>query len=161
MTAARELSRFNRFRATAVIQVENDEGILVAYFQLLALMLHIARAKVSVDVNSNLSGRDLAPDSMNLHAIRASEALRAHVNFARAFVGFIFARISITEANAAANGARIGSRADRAARFFDGDVDIGIARPRHTHDAIAYDCFLQFLKESISFGGAAFRCQPL
>jgi hypothetical protein len=112
-----------------VVQIEHDHGIFVANLELLALMLHIARAQMRVHVDGDFAGGNFTPDFVNANAVLAAEALGAHVDFARTFAQFAFNGVRIAKAHAATDCARFAGRADGAARFFNRNINIRVARP--------------------------------
>ena len=66
-----------------MIKIKNDHSVVLANFDLIALMLHLARSQMRVYVDRHFAAGHLAPHAMNLHAVFATEALRADVNFVR------------------------------------------------------------------------------
>ena len=122
--------------------------------------------QVAIDVDRHLAGRHFAPHAVNSHAILAGKALRADVHFAQhrrlVLPSTAYASPRFTPPPMRP---RFAERADRAARFFDRDIDVRVARPGNAHDAIAHDRFLQSFADRLrlvvaAFAGQAVRASP-
>src|SRR5258705_4399690 len=124
-------------------------------------MLHFAGAQVGVHVDGHFAGGNFTPDFVNANAVLTAEALRAYVNFARAFRRFAFDGVRVAEAHAAADSAWLTRRANAAAGFVDRDIDIRIARPGNANNAIADDRVLQIFQKLFLLGVVAFAGEPL
>ena len=137
-----ELLFLDRVGAAAVGDLELDDRLTLAEVDLLPLPLDLALGAAGEQLNGDGVSTHVAPDAADECSVVAREALRAGVDLGErdgppSVNAVRVDRVAVAQADTAAGAAGLAQGADRAARLFDDQVDVGVAGPLDAENAVS------------------------